>query len=678
MKRLLLLYGIILCTLCAYATPRTIYQGLTLDESTNKYYLHFVMPEYDVVTDTFTVDYGGAPLNLTQLSHAAEEEYYFSRIKPKEYDDFSYLSVDGRPELPFYSLNLLLPLNNTWYDVVNIDTISVTSIVLPYEYTPSQAGNDLTGDFSYDVTYYGIYDDTWYWDYYAKEDIQYRFANGFLFSIFPCHYEPSTRTLTVVNEITFEIEYNGFSLDQTYLHDMLDTDRSIYFYFSNFIDFPEPYLDIDDTYLIITADEWENNPALEDFVDHKEALGYTVEVVPLRETGYTAGEIRTYIKMHYEAYHTKFVLLIGDIPGGEELPFSNGINEHMSDPPTDTYYACLSKNDTCDQWMDLTPTVFIGRWPIPHGESDSLRNIVDKTIASDLYLWDGLEYYGTSKMGLFSGRDDGAASLFFNSYFNSDCRYIYNNIVQEYSYYSGDFINGSDASISLTTMKNYLESSDGGPTWMFVYDGHGSDWRIPKPYFWRYDSIYYISTSGLDFQPFGFGFACLLGNIFEDKNFARSWITSRDGGVTFLGATTNTTVFMDKYFSRMLFNQLKGRPNMTIGEFVGNAKAKYYNPDKVVWRLNEAKKYVLFGDPSLYLFGLHFNRSSNSKPDSRKVGENKENIENITSVQIFSITGQLLRKCYTNKLDLGGLLPGIYTIVFYSDDKIVTTKKIVL
>ena len=664
MRRALIIINLVLFALCAYATPVTIYPGLTLEESSGRYYIHFEMPDYDILTETFIVEHEELPLSPNQFSHSADVEYHFSKIQPKEYDYFDYLSVDGRPELPFYSLNLLLPLDGTMVSVDDV-IMSTETIVMPYDYLPSQVEYDYTGDISYDPTYYGVYNDTWYWDDYDTCLIQYRIINGLTFSIFPCHYEPSSRELTIVTEATFEISYDGTEITQTYLENLLSYERSVYYYFDNYVGFPTPYPYIDDEYLIITDDNLENDPALEDFVNHKESLGYNVTVTPLHEIGNSPADIRSYIKSQYETYNTKFVLLVGDV---NAIPFSSGTENVDSDPPTDLYYSCLSKDNFWDQWLDLNPTVFLGRWPVPANKADSLRNIVNKTIASDLYLRENLENYETNKIALFSGSDN---KDYMQNYFYNDCKYIYDQIIQENSCYSGDIIDGRLATTNFNTMKTYLE--EGTPTWMFVYDGHGSNSNISNPYGWY--NIDAIATSSLDYQPFGFGFACFLGNIYGNINFARSWIISSNGGVSFLGSTTRSSSVLDRYFSRIMFNQLRSCSNMTIGEFVCNAKSKYYNANHVVWRLTEAKQYVLYGDPSLYLLGLnlHYNEPFNEKKNYTYKEENEAFSDDAT-IKIYSTVGQLLRTCYSGKLDLSELPSGIYTIVFTKNNFI--TKKI--
>lgn len=374
--------------------------------------------------------------------------------------------------------------------------------------------------------------------------------------------------------------------------------------------------------------------------------------------------------MHFETYHTKFVLLIGDV---DEIPFYDGEEEDTTDPPSDIYYACLSKDNISEQYLDFSPSVFLGRWPIQ--TSTQLRNVVDKTIASDLHLGESnAEHYA---INIFSGTGG------HQDYFFTDSKYLYDNVVQAY-HYSGSLIDGrtfQNQSSAYYSMKTYLEGYI-NPTWMFVYRGHGCNFAIGDPYDLYSYQVDYIQTNTLDFQSFGFGFSCLLGNIFSPTNFARKWITSEQGGVTFLGATTISFSSCNRYFSRKMFHQLEDKPNMTIGEFVGNAKAKYYNCDQVVWRRRQAKKYVLYGDPSLYLFGIdiNYNLPFGVKPRPYHPDVEKkliDGLEDAQSIQIYSVTGQLMRTSDNKELNIQDLPPGIYMVVTQADDKIVTKKIII-
>lgn len=676
MKRTFTLFFIALCALCAYGTAVNIKPGLSYEQSNHKYTIEFNMPDYIIGTDTISVPDPNNPL--------IEMDVVFSRLIISGDDYFDYLSEDGRPELPFYSMFFLLPSNVSYFEVTDIQILDSINIVLPYDYYPAQMRDNFSEGYSFDDEYYNSFNNTWHWNYDTISAIKYRYINGFVYSIFPCHYEPYSHTLTVITKATYEITYDGTSLDSLLSNPNIG-DLSNYNFYDNFNEYPSIPPISGGKYLIISANEWAMDQALLDFQDHKESLGYDVTLTPLDEIGdNTPTAIRTYIQTMYNDHQADYVLLVGDV---DLLPFSAGTEEDTTDPPTDVYYECLSRSTISDQKYDLSPSVFLGRWPVQ--TSLQLRNVVEKTINSDLHLGEDTP----NEIALFSGSGK------YKNYFYNDCKYIYDNIVQGSTDYTGDLIDGRNlqSPTAFAFMKNYLEDNNDNPTWMFIYDGHGSSENIGTPYNLSADelSTYYIgniTTSTLGFQPFGFGFACKLGNIYASPNFARTWLTSTEGGVSFLGATTISYLSPDRYYSRKLFNQLKPKPIMTIGEFIGNARAKYYNPDQVEWRYREAKKYVLYGDPSLYLFGLDINnyipllvkernRESEIKDGEIEINDNIVQVngmqEKISNIQIYSVSGILLRISYTNQLDLQGLPAGLYTAVIQTENNQIS-KKIIL
>ena len=674
MKKLFTLLGVALCVLYMHATPVMVKPGLTLEQINGVYYIHFVMPDYTIKTDTFVVECNSSSPDPSGATSVAIEEHYFNSIKIYGNDRYDYLFDVGRPVLPFYSLSLLLPSDFQELGNVSENIVQLSEETLTYHYTPVQLRMNRC-DLSYDEDYYIFGDDTWYADNWAIDFIQYRHSNGFVFSFFPFHYDPETQTLSVIEEAYFEIPYDGTPITSNYLDNILYEDGSIYHFFDNFIGHLFPQFDINENYLIVVGDQWANETALADFVAHKEDLGYNVAVAALHEIGYSPDDIRSYIKMYFETYHTKFVLLVGDV---DEIPFYDGDEEDTTDPPSDTYYACLSKDNISDQYLDFSPSVFLGRWPIQ--SSTQLRNVVDKTIASDLHL--GESNPETYQIELFSGTGNGYQSWAMYE----DCNYFYDNIIHEYTHFTGAVHDGrsyGSSSAAYNAVKTNLET-DNPPTWMFIYEGFGTNTELTPPYCFHKDSIPHIITSTLDFQPFGFGFADLLGNIYSPDNFARTWLTDTEGGVTFLGATTTTALIADRYFSRKVFDPLDAatKPIMTIGQLVGNAKAKYYNCDKVVWRRREAKKYVLYGDPSLHLFGIDINYNLPLEVKYRPHTPNErdkliDSLKDVRSIQIYSITGQLMRTFDSKEMSLQGLPAGTYLVVVQTTDN-TATKKITL
>lgn len=665
-------YRILLSTLfvchlfCTHVIATEVKPGLYCDIVDNTYRIETYMLDYQIITDTFIGDQG---------------EVLFSSVKPYGADGFDYLHEDGRPTLPFYSLDLILPFGSTFFEVTDFQILDSISIILPYDYTPAQERVDFSEGFSFDADFYATNSD-WYEMLYSIDESNYRFYKGLNISIFPFHYEPESRRLTIITRAVCEITFNGMNLMGYIQQELSEYDRLAYNFYDNFVEYPRSIIPpIDgDKYLIITADEWDGKPALMEFKDHKESLGYDVLYAKIGDIGEDPMQIRDHIKNLYETEGLKYVLLVGDV---SDIPFSEGNNEDATLPPTDIYYSCLSKDITW-QWTDYNPSVFIGRWPITSDEE--LRHVVDKTIASDLHLGE----HNPNRIGIFTGSGG------HEDYIFKDGQYLYEKIIENSQYYTGSLIDGRYIEIAdaHNILKNYLENTN-NPTWMFIYRGHGNSSYLGSPYpLDSYPNSFYgidnITTNSLDFQSFGFGFACLLGNIYSSPNFARSWITSEQGGVTFFGATTISYASPNRYFSRKLFGQLKNKPVMTIGEFVANGKAKYFNPNEVEWRSREVRKYTLYGDPSLYLFGLDidYNTPRFIKKNSQLTEIQDKNIivkddivqletdvyGDVNSICVYSITGQLMLVNYTNQVDLGDLPMGAYTVVVDTNTGKITQK----
>lgn len=657
-KLILSLVTVVLSTLL-YGSTITLQPGITIEQYPLSYVIHFSMPDFEVVEDTIIVE---------------NNEFVFSSIRPYGNDAFDYLDEDGRPTLPFCALDLILPPTAANCQVSSVQINHTTTLTLDYEYTPAQSHLEQDEILSYDASYYGIYDNSWYWHNYQFSEYTRGIYKGLTFSFFPCHYEPSQLELTVVTDATYEITWEEDYLD-TYLSTISADDRQALVYFDNFLSLPNEWLLYppidDDGYLIIYADAWENEQSLWDFVAHKENLGYNVFTAPISVTGSSPDDIRTYIKNIYDYPENKlkYVLLVGDVT---EIPFSMGTNQDEDDPPTDIFYACLDKPVLADQWYDITPDVYIGRWPVR--TSQHLSNIVTKTIYSDMYLADAIPNPINRKITLFTGTGDGE-----NSFYNA-CHSIYDDL-SCLNYYTLNLHDGRTLQSAGTIMRNELEGYVAGPLWMFVYRGHGGPDEIYIPYrlhYYEFDNNS-VMTNSLPFQPFGFGFACDLCDIYQSGNFARSWVTSESGGVSFYGATTPSYRQPNNVMIKRVFSLLEQNKSMTIGEFVENGAAKYYNANKVVYRRRQAKKYVLYGDPSLYLYGLDFDNHTPHAKSQRNIldSDTSKPIGEIVSVSIYTPLGQLLFNEKSENIHNQNLQSGTYFVVTQTNENRYTQKLII-
>ena len=654
MKKLFLVCAALCSAFLQASVVTNLQPGLTLVQYDNKYVIQFSMPEYEIGEDTIVAN------NI---------EYIFSSIKPYN-DYFDHMDEDGRPTLPFYTLHLSLPSTGTW-SVTNVQTTELE--LLDYDYTPAQTHSMSLDLCSYDANYYNSYDDHWCWDDYEAHETTYRRHRGLSFTFFPCHYEPSAHELTIVTNATYEISYSN-SLLVSYADSIASSDRLSWNLFDNIITPPiseMPPIDGDE-YLIIADDAFASELVLDTFVTHKERLGYNVTVAQTCDIGNTAENIRTYIKEQYHSNDVQYVLLIGNY---DKIPFSAGTEQDNDNPPTDVYYAALDESTISQQDCDITPDLYVGRWPVQSLEQ--LEYIIHKSMASDTTLYN----HDPSKVSIFTGSGNGEDYSYRNG------KYLYERIVDDLTGYSGALYDGRASGINCYTMKNELEGNNDHFPWMFVYMGHGSSEFLGAPYYVGYQHFRdtAIDMSSADYLPFGFAFSCLVGNIYDDENFARYWLGSYSGGVTFYAATTESYQEPNKYMSRKIFNQLENRPIVTIGEFVANGAAKYYNAFPVVWRRREMKKYILYGDPSLYIFGLDYhyhipmlnpqraeNHSQTSESLLQKDGFlhiNENQFPELQSVNIYSMTGQLLQSGNGYEINLAGLASGMYIAVIKTNNQ---------
>lgn len=172
------------------------------------------------------------------------------------------------------------------------------------------------------------------------------------------------------------------------------------------------------TYAIITTKQivW-NSQKLDDFVAHKQSLGYNVVVVHQDHYGALTGQapngraekIRQWLKNNYIPLNIEYVLLIGNPDPDEplaqdyvgDLPMkmvypSDTANDLVFTVPTDYFYADLTGNwdlngdllfgDVPDRepgGVDLTAEVFAGRIPVYTSDANwisTLDSILQKTI----------------------------------------------------------------------------------------------------------------------------------------------------------------------------------------------------------------------------------------------------------------------------------------------------------
>ena len=598
--------------------------------------------------------------HIIELDTVNGEEFSIVRY----YDDiYSNQEGIGTPELPYYSLELQLP---TGADSVSISyfTEERTTESLPSYYLPSQNPVEV---FSYDREE-TMFDDEFYSSWVDFEEAQvcslseiynYMGSTGVSLIINPLLYDPSSNNVLIYNYIEVEIKVPDASLLNMYYEYTIALD----YYYDDALNFYDIYKNVpreapasNKGNYVILASKY-GIEEIEYFANHKRDYGYDVTIYTLEDDVDTDGdewtdqtEIRSFLYNLYQDERTRprFVLLVGDI---SQIPFSDGQYEVENDPPTDIYYACLEQANI-EKEKDLHPDVHVGRWPI---RNEDAQDIINKTIEKET------KQPSQNKISLFSGTGNGERRFYKTN------KWVVDKVLKKngYNYVNFNGRDGFDAQHLIDEVQDI---------WMFVFRGHANQSTIGFGGGLSANSIKDMSAH------FGFGFACSLNQ--PNWSFGAEWLYERNGGgVGFYGATTTSLRSSNNKLEKQVFKMLENKYNMTIAQMVYGGASKYYNKFSISpLKKKQIKKYVLYGDPSLYIKGLNSDGDiipmdiKNSRRNDKDSYSIDKNIE-ISNCCIYDALGQLVFKSST--ADYIPLGDGIYIRVLQYEDGTTTSNKII-
>lgn len=497
------------------------------------------------------------------------------------------------------------------------------------------------------------YPDGFFQDFYTISDIYtVHGSKGITLSIFPFSYYPNIQEMEVLLSGVFEINFNNGNVQQkirSINNDNTVLTKATRLFFDCFqIDSSNdtPYKG---TYLIVAAHE-DTQEHLQQYVDYKINQGYDVEVVYLDEYGYlgNANEIRNLI------YSTSlgtpdFVLFIGTI--NEIPPFSG--DGSSSNPYSD------------DGYHD-----YVGRWDINSSSSLTLENIIHKTIDTE----QGYTNFPI-KAALFSGIDSHSSH---SRWFYKDIEWIGDKVFNRLGI-TYTLCDGRLATSNFSAMQTKMTSTH---QHIFIYSGHGSSTGIADPFNYTTSNLSLIQTSAP--YPMGFGFACSLNSYnSENSTFAEKWVSSVNGGVTFYGSTTTTTYCSDRYLSRHIFKMYKkikdNHDNYPISMWLREAERSYYKSLYGSTRERQVLKYNLYGDPTLYIFGLD---SDDSLSNTQRYLTKRKTINSQKQkVAILDISGNIIYSTDEyfdgNITDILSSKEGLFIIIHTMEDGQVIIDKII-
>lgn len=604
----------------------------------NRYVIHFTLPTYSIITDD----------NYNDGFEGIDDECgKFSVIDLKS--DYDATDIPGYPVLPFYSLNLLLPVHysnlNYSYHILQTETIHVDARVTP-AFKGGTYINDLTseqyvdydnGD-CYDTYYYqhgydSIYHHGFYMDYFNIDTV-YNFynTNGLSFSIHPFSYHPETGIINVLKEAEIEIYFTGddlTSLVQTY--STLDNvaEKVIAAHYDTFNDMSlTDASQYNGDYLIIAATH-DMYSALQPYVTYKHNQNYNVEVLFLDYYGIVGNKYGILSLIHNNGImdHPDYVLLVGSL---DQIPPFGTSSSVL--PYTDDGY--------------LHP--LIGRWLVKSdgGTYPDITYLVNKTIDSETEY---IHFY--SHAALFSGIDKRKR---ISKRFYQRIIKIGEQICMPYTIYDGRL-----STTDFYSMKYALQTM---PTNVLVYGGHGTKFinannsiiatGISAPYNIQPSNIgassYYHIYDLNNNPPFpmGFGFACSLNSYATMDNLGARWCAEKFGGVTMYGATTESFTSSNNYLSKRMFAKMTNLTNkienFPLSLMIHCAEMNYLFALPTFTRMNQICKYNLIGDPTLFMYGMGY--YGTPAPYHMPLASHKQDVNNekeLVITNVYDVNGVL-------------------------------------
>ena len=648
MKNKLLFTAILLiaCVISLTTHAQQVTPEINIEMEPNRYIIHFVLPPY-----WFEEDDGHD--NENGIDYGEDNGCdVFTKIKLDAEHDVT--DVPGYPELPFFSLDLLLPFDahdlvvshfdgqfhNEYVDHYVRPALKGTTINVSNEYIENDEDPCLLDSYYYTNGATDVYPNGFYRDFYTISNISYYlYSTGFTLSIFPFSYYPEQGYIQVLTEGTIIVDFSGNDVTRTMDDYLVSTDFSSMAVAMMYDNFNEQIIDPNQydgpKYLIIAAYRDMEN-ILSEYVSYKQGQNYNVEVVYLDEEylGNNNIAIRNIIENNATLPNPDFVLLVGSL---DDIPPYQGVN-HPDDPYTDD---------------DYHP--FLGRW-IVTGESgyySELERIIQKTISSEQAF---ARAQHPSSAVLFSGTDVNdctASRVFYNRIKKVD------NVSFDRMGIPSTLYDGRNTNVTFNSMCQSL----GAHPSFFIYSGHGNEVdpmgngiissTIASPYWLSPSGLYlhgrtfnHISSLQNDSPfPMGFGFACSLNTYETNNNFAARWISEDYGGSTFYGATTISYRSSNNYLSKIMFRTLRKTKeqcgNFALGTWLRTGEQKYYNALKNGSRWVQIQKYNLMGDPTFHVFG----RASDGTIAPFHVSQKRTDVDTdseIESVEVYNIYGQLI------------------------------------
>ncbi|MFX1534044.1 MAG: C25 family cysteine peptidase [Promethearchaeota archaeon] len=377
----------------------------------------FTIEEVSISTSALQFNMNDLTLKLANVPENVKQG------KPASSRGWVFSGLPGAPQLPMRSYCILLP-PNTDPTSIKLSIIEDTALKLvgEYYYSPAPFPVALTANEAFisrttDMSY--LYQEDALW---PSETIQFfrieqmRDAVLTRFSYYPCQYNPVKREVIEHRDVQVSISWdmreknqvdpltlkflNQFGENIDNLADILPLYEAEVFAATGGL--PSQ---VGSGYVIITTNAIEtNSQKLDDFVQYKQLLGFTVQVITEDEYGSATGKqralnIRSWLQNHYITDSIEYVLLIGN-PDPDEEGASDSVGDvpmlmcwprinasTYKESPTDYFYADLTGNWNTDNDsyygeygddynVDFAAEVYVGRIPVYNAEYSALDTIL--------------------------------------------------------------------------------------------------------------------------------------------------------------------------------------------------------------------------------------------------------------------------------------------------------------
>jgi hypothetical protein len=415
---------------------------------------------------------------------------------------------------------------------------------------------------------------------------------GQALDIFPFQYNAVTKKLRVYTELSVKVYSTGETGENVMHGNRKSAQMTSEFqeiYSKHFINYNENLrytpLEEEGSMLIICDDDFMS--AMEPFVDWKNIIGLSTEMVALTSVGSTPAEIKAYISNYYNTSNLVYVLFVGD---AEQIPpYTAGLIEGYSD----NAYGYLAGSDRYQE-------VFVGRF-----SAQNLSQVQTQVQRSIEYEQAYNFSNGWLHHGLGIARNEGAGGGH-----NGEADYVHMDIIRDklltYTYdvvyreYDGNVPGLTNTTAALISQR----INDGVSVINFCNHGSVTGWSVAG-----YDTAYVNALSNTGKLPFIWSVACVNGQFQGKTCFAEYWLRATDntGNPTGAVATFMSTINqpwvppMDAQdeFNDIMIESYSGNIKRSYGGISINGVYKMLdlNPNSNGYKT--AETWTIFGDPSL-------------------------------------------------------------------------------